>query len=193
MTPGPLSDHYEVLQVSPRADNDTIERVFRHLAKRYHPDAEGGNSDRFVQLMEAFRVLSDPEQRARYDAQYENAAQERWRVLVPDPSGSDDEADRRVQSAVLAVLLKARRNDPERAGVGIIELERLLDCPESHMRFHTWYLKEHGWITRLENGTLAITAAGVDRLLDARAKGAGDLQLLKPATETVESQRTATG
>lgn len=31
-------DHYEVLQLSPRADQDTIQRVFRHLAKRLHPD-----------------------------------------------------------------------------------------------------------------------------------------------------------
>jgi curved DNA-binding protein CbpA len=34
----PLPDHYEALQLSPRADRDTIERVFRHLAKRLHPD-----------------------------------------------------------------------------------------------------------------------------------------------------------
>jgi curved DNA-binding protein len=189
----PAKDYYELLQVSPRADNDTIERVFRHLAKRYHPDAEGGNSDRFVQLMEAFRVLSDPEQRARYDAQYENAALERWRELAPDPSDTDDDADRRMQGAVLAILLKARRNDPERAGVGIIELERLLDCPETHMRFHVWYLKEHGWITRLDNGTLAITAAGVDRLLDARSTVPGDLHLLTPAAEPTSHQPTGTG
>ncbi|MEO7964396.1 MAG: J domain-containing protein, partial [Gemmatimonadaceae bacterium] len=38
MTSAPLPDHYETLQVSPRADQETIERVFRHLAKRYHPD-----------------------------------------------------------------------------------------------------------------------------------------------------------
>ena len=31
-------DHYEVLQVSHRADLQTIQRVYRHLAKRYHPD-----------------------------------------------------------------------------------------------------------------------------------------------------------
>jgi curved DNA-binding protein CbpA len=34
----PLPDYYEILQVSPLADSETIERVFRHLAKRYHPD-----------------------------------------------------------------------------------------------------------------------------------------------------------
>jgi curved DNA-binding protein CbpA len=37
----PTADHYETLQVSPRADRDTIERVFRLLAKRYHPDKNG--------------------------------------------------------------------------------------------------------------------------------------------------------
>ena len=38
MTDPGAADHYEVLQISPRADQDTIHRVFRHLAKRYHPE-----------------------------------------------------------------------------------------------------------------------------------------------------------
>ena len=47
-------DHYEVLQVSPRADRETIQRVFRYLAKRYHPDnRDSGDPDRFKQLLEA--------------------------------------------------------------------------------------------------------------------------------------------
>ena len=54
-------DHYEVLQVSPRADQDTIQRVFRHLAKRFHPDnAESGDATRFKLIVEAHQILSDP-------------------------------------------------------------------------------------------------------------------------------------
>jgi len=65
-------DYYEVLQLSPRADQDTIQRVFRHLAKRLHPDnAESGDAARFEQVMRAFEVLSDPARRAKYDAGYE--------------------------------------------------------------------------------------------------------------------------
>ena len=43
------------------------------------------------------------------------------------------------------------------------DLERLSGCPREHLEFHLWYLKEKGWMGRLEDGTLAITVEGVDR------------------------------
>jgi curved DNA-binding protein CbpA len=43
-----FNDYYEALQLSPNADLETIERVFRMLAKRYHPDNDQtGNVDKF--------------------------------------------------------------------------------------------------------------------------------------------------
>jgi curved DNA-binding protein CbpA len=33
-----FTDHYEVLEISPNANSETIERIFRYLASRYHPD-----------------------------------------------------------------------------------------------------------------------------------------------------------
>lgn len=160
-------DLYELLQVSPRADTDTIHRVFRHLAKRFHPDnGESGNAQRFATLMEAFEILSDPAQRAKYDARYEQAREARWRIFTQKSAANDVAADRRIRLAVLSALYTARRNDSDRPGIGIIHLERLLDCPEEHLKFHIWYLRENGWVTRLEDGTLAITAAGVDRVID---------------------------
>jgi hypothetical protein len=62
-------DCYEVMQLSPHADAETIARVYRMLAFRYHPDnRETGNSEKFIRLSEAYRILGDPEKRARYDA-----------------------------------------------------------------------------------------------------------------------------
>jgi hypothetical protein len=62
-------DCYEVMQLSPHADAETISRVYRMLAFRYHPDnAETGNSEMFIRLSEAHQILSDPEKRAHYDA-----------------------------------------------------------------------------------------------------------------------------
>jgi curved DNA-binding protein CbpA len=160
-------DYYEVLQLSPRADQDTIQRVFRHLAKRLHPDnVESGDATGFDRVMRAFEVLSDPARRAKYDAGYEQERENRWRIFNQDTAESDVSADRRVRTAILKLLYTARRNDADRPGIGMLELERLLGCPEQHMKFHLWYLKENGWIERLENGTIAITAAGVDRVLD---------------------------
>ena len=175
-----MPDYYEVLQVSPRADQDTIERVFRHLAKRLHPDNhESGSADRFTELMDAFRVLSDPEQRARYDAHYEEAQAARWRIYDQTSATDDMAADRQLRAAILSVLYTARRNDPNHPGMGMVHLEQLLGCPEEHMTFHLWYLKENGWIQRLENGMLAITVSGVDRVAESGGPIRGGVHLLK--------------
>lgn len=162
-----LPDYYEALQVSPRADGDTIRRVFRHLAKRLHPDnGESGDAARFSEIMTAFDVLSDPEARARYDARYEQAREARWRVFDQESATDDIASDRQVRVAILSVLYTARRSDADHPGMGIMQLERLLGCPEEHMKFHLWYLRENGWVQRLENGMLAITASGADRVMD---------------------------
>ncbi|MBZ9847988.1 DnaJ domain-containing protein [Mesorhizobium sp. CA14] len=47
-------DYYDLLEISPRATPETIERIFRYFAKRYHPDnQETGDERRFSDLVEA--------------------------------------------------------------------------------------------------------------------------------------------
>jgi hypothetical protein len=53
-------------------------------------------------------------------------------------------------------------------GMGQVELERVLDMPFEHLAFHLWYLREKGWILRLDTGLLAITAEGVDQVEQRR-------------------------
>ena len=55
-------DYYEVLQISPNAQPETIQRVYRLLAQLYHPDnKESGDETLFEQVLQAYRVLSDPD------------------------------------------------------------------------------------------------------------------------------------
>ena len=69
-----FTDYYEDLQVSPNADNETLERVYRLLAKRYHPDnGQTGSVEKFDLITQAYQILSKPEKRAAYDATYEEA------------------------------------------------------------------------------------------------------------------------
>lgn len=63
-------DYYQILGVSEKADASEIKRAYRKLAKQYHPDANANDpqaAERFKEIGEAYAVLSDPEQRKRYD------------------------------------------------------------------------------------------------------------------------------
>ena len=63
-------DFYEVLGVGRNADQSEIQRAYRKLARQHHPDVNKDPSaeTRFKEISEAYDVLSDPEQRKRYDA-----------------------------------------------------------------------------------------------------------------------------
>ena len=69
-------DYYEVLGVDRNADEETIKRAYRKLAKKYHPDVNPGDKDaaeKFAEASEAYSVLSDPDKRRQYD-QFGHAA-----------------------------------------------------------------------------------------------------------------------
>lgn len=64
-------DFYKVLGVSKDASESEIKKVYRKLARQYHPDSNPGDAKaeaKFKEISEAFSVLSDPEQRKEYDA-----------------------------------------------------------------------------------------------------------------------------
>ena len=63
-----VKDLYSILGVAPHAPQAVIKAAYRALAKQYHPDADGiDDPDRFIELKEAYDVLSDDERRAAYD------------------------------------------------------------------------------------------------------------------------------
>jgi len=65
-----IADHYQRLGVSQNASRDQIRDAYRELARRNHPDARGeASAAAMAQINEAWRVLSDPDRRAVYDAQ----------------------------------------------------------------------------------------------------------------------------
>jgi curved DNA-binding protein len=161
----PFVDHYEVLQLSPNASGETIERVYRLLAKRYHPDNGGtGDVDRFTQVQTAFELLSDPVRRAAYDVKYDENRAVTWKIFKQDAAGDHRSEDRRLFHGILSLLYIARRRDPQNGGLGEVSLEKMLGCPQEHLDFPIWYLKQRGLIERLESGYFAITADGVDKL-----------------------------
>lgn len=69
-------DYYEVLGVSRDADDATLKKAYRQVAKKYHPDMNPGNKEaekKFKEASEAYAILSDPDKRRQYD-QFGHAA-----------------------------------------------------------------------------------------------------------------------
>jgi curved DNA-binding protein CbpA len=165
MTDEPV-DYYEVLQISANAEPDTIHRVYRLLAQRFHPDnAQTGNDAQFRALSEAYQVLSDPERRAKYDVAHERHRQDRWRLVSSGAESENDfEIEQQVRVSVLEVLYTRRRTEPGDPGVTPLDLEALLGRAREHLEFTLWYLNQKKWITRSDNSALVITADGADFL-----------------------------
>ncbi len=114
-----FEDFYEDLQVSPNADQETIERVYRLLAKRYHPDNKGfGSVEKFDIVTRAYKVLSQPEKRAAYDVSYAERKERRWRAYAQAQAPGGFTPDAHIRRQILSILYIERRQDPEKAGWG---------------------------------------------------------------------------
>jgi hypothetical protein len=161
----PVADYYEVLQVHAKADPETIHRVYRLLAQRYHPDnKDTGNAEAFRTLLAAYTVLSDPEKRAGYDVHLHSYRQTRYRLFDQVDSAVGRRGEKYKRRGILDLLYTTRMNQPTQPTLNLHELEDLLGCPREHLEFTLWYLKEHGYIARADNGRFTITAKGVDRV-----------------------------
>lgn len=164
MSTSRVEDWYETLQISPNADADTIQRVFRLLAQKYHPDnQETGNADRFRQLHEAYLVLSDPEKRAQYDVGYDALRRERWRFAASGSPGDNDfEREQQMRCVALEILYTRRRTEPGRPSMSNLDLSELTGQPREHLEFTLWYLVQRKLVVRDDQSNLTITAEGVD-------------------------------
>lgn len=156
-------DFYELMQISPNAEHETVQRVYRMLASRYHPDnPRTGDPDRFVKLKQAYEMLSDPQTRATYDLQYQlrNAQPMSVFELREFAAGIDGEGNRRM--GILCLLYNRRRSNPDNAGISILEFEKIMSFPREHLMFTLWYLKDAELVRQDESSNFVITSHGVD-------------------------------
>jgi curved DNA-binding protein len=158
------TDHYETLQISPNADADTIQRVFRLLAQRFHPDnKDTGNADRFRALHDAYSVLSVPEKRAQYDVHHQALRQERWRFVASAAAADNElELEQQLRCTILEILYSRRRAEPGNPAFSPYELSQLTGRPREHLEFTVWYLIQRKLVTRDDQSSLTITVDGVD-------------------------------
>ena len=173
-------DFYEVLQVSANADPETIHRVYRIMAARFHPDnPQTGDSERFLLLNEAYEVLADPGRRAIYDTA------RRVGECQPLPAfelkefvdGIEGEQNRRL--GVLCLLYNRRRADMDHPGLSLLDLERLMSFPREYIAFAIWYLRDKGFVQMGDNSDYTLTAAGADHVESNSPRNAVFYKLLK--------------
>jgi curved DNA-binding protein CbpA len=183
-----IPDYYEFLQISPSAENETIHRVYRYLATRFHPDnRDTGNVERFFLLKQAYEVLSDPERRSAYDATRRASQPEPLSTWIDFMDNMEGELNRRL--AVLTVLYFQRRTNPNKPEVSFREIESRLGFPRDYLLFTAWYLRTKGYITRADDSEFTITAEGVDFVETQR----GNIPVLDKLLTTGERSSTAGG
>jgi len=178
------TDYYEVLQIAVSAEPETVHRVYRLLAQRFHPDnKETGNDSRFRAITEAYQVLSDPAQRARYDVVHQQQQQARLRVVARGAEAENDfEAEQRVRLMVLELLYTKRRIEPHEPGIFLTELEKMTGRPREHLEFTVWFLVQKKFLTRADNALMVITADGVE-YLEANYSQASQTRRLRAVNE----------
>ena len=164
-----MVDCYELLQISPNADNDTIHRVYKYLAARLHPDnLQTGDAAKFQRVKTAYDVLSNVQRRREYDAK-------RRELITASPLSSsidfmdhlDGETNRRM--AILAVLYYRRRTSPNFPDVPLGGNGRTHGVSQGLSRLCLWYLVKKKYISRSDNAGFTLTAEGVDFVEHERA------------------------
>jgi len=156
-------DHYEILRLGPQADEETIERVYRTLAGRFHPDnLSTGDAETFLRIKEAYDTLSNPVKRAEY-----NLVRQRVRgaALFRLQSreffdGIRGEQNRRL--AALCLLYRQRITNYESPGLTLLDLEQLTGCTREELGSALWYLAEKKWASFGDATDYRITAEGFD-------------------------------
>ena len=191
-------NYYELLQISPNAEQLVITKIYRLLAAYYHPDnKQTGDEEKFKSVLKAYEVLSDPAKRSRYNMELfgqeainnapshpeapapggTNRSREEIRAKfggeTAGGAGDEDLSERELRKLMLMVLYDVRRNSPGNPQVSMLVLAELLGCPLENLEFSNWYLKEKGYIRISESADFSITIAGVDYV---------ESELVKPQT-----------
>lgn len=164
MTDRPARDHYEVLQVSPRAHPLIVAKAYRLLAALYHPDNRStGDLTRFREVGDAYAVLSDPARRAAYDRARTTVAEPNGGYPGPEePPDRPPHDERELRALILQTLYNTRRATPSRPSVPLHVIAELTGCAIDELQFTLWYLRGKKLIEAADGSEVVITVDGVD-------------------------------
>jgi hypothetical protein len=154
----PEPDHHELIRAGIAGEFERVDRLYRALAFRYHPDnRETGDAEVFMRIGQAYRILSGSQ------PQPVEAGIAKRLDSFHAPQGVRKQRDKR--SAILGVLYERRASDYQNACVSTRELEDMTGMAQDEIGFILWYLREKGAVTLSDySSDYAISAAGVDLL-----------------------------
>src|SRR5215469_1243151 len=100
-----LDNYYAILGVPLDADNDTLKRAYRQLARRFHPDLAGSEGAvQMKRINRAYDVLSDPEKRLNYDTIIGGSIDLRGGLVRPRPVGRKLSREEEAEFAGLSIF-----------------------------------------------------------------------------------------
>jgi hypothetical protein len=157
--PAAEPDHHELLRAGVAGDADRLERIYRALAFRYHPDnRDSGDSEIFLRITETYRILSVSQPSPELEVARPRSLD--WQTGI---RGLKDK-----RAAVLGLLCQRRMGDYRNAFVSASEIESFTGMAPDEVGFILWYLREKGAVTVCDNSPdFSISAAGVDLLESA--------------------------
>ncbi len=164
MSVSPIN-YYDLLQINPRAEIETIERVYRIMAARYHPDnQQTGDADRFRLLTDAYQVLRDPAKRREYDRQFEVNPAGPLPIFLGKEFTEGIDAEAKIRIGVLCLLYSKRRANPDYAALSLLDMENIMAFPRERLLFALWYLRAKRFVLQDDRSSFIISAEGVDFL-----------------------------
>ena len=158
-------NYYDLLQISPQAETETIERVYRLLAARYHPDnQETGDTERFRLIQEACEILRDPSKRKEYDREFQANAAKPLPIFLGKEFTDGIDAEAKIRIGVLCLLYSKRRANPDFAALSLLDMENIMAFPRERLLFALWYLRAKRYVLQDDRSSFIISAEGVDYL-----------------------------
>src|SRR5271170_2816436 len=160
-----LVNYYDLLQINPRAEIETIERVYRIMAARYHPDnQQSGDAERFRGLTDAYQLLRDPVKRTEYDRQFEINPAGPLPIFLGKEFTDGIDAEAKIRIGVLCLLYSKRRANPDYAALSLLDMENIMAFPRERLLFALWYLRAKRMVLQDDRSSFIISADGVDYL-----------------------------
>jgi curved DNA-binding protein len=161
----PSVNYYDLLQINPRAEIETIDRVYRILASRYHPDnQQTGDAERFRMLTDAYQLLKDPVKRKEYDRQFEVNPAGPLPIFLGKEFTEGIDSEAKIRIGVLCLLYSKRRANPDYAALSLLDMENIMAFPRERLLFALWYLRAKRYVLQDDRSSFIIAAEGVDYL-----------------------------